>query len=221
MPITAAFFDVDGTCIKSNALEHYLYLSTTDASLINKWKLILRIVIQMPYYILLDRINRSEFNKVFYRNYSYMAVEKLRDLSEKYISQKLVHRLFPEAKDCIEQHKKTGDLVVLVSGSVDFVIAPLAKFLGADNVLCVSLKSNNGYYTGEIIGDSITDEGKAIAIKHIAENLGIDLSQSYAYGDSISDLPMLKCVGNPVAVNPDHNLNKIAIQKGFSIKYWS
>jgi HAD superfamily hydrolase (TIGR01490 family) len=221
LSITAAFFDVDGTLIKGNAIDHYLYLSTKNISLIDRWKLYLRVVIQIPYYMLLDRISRTKFNEVFYRNYCDKSVAHLQDLSQKYFAEKLCDRLFPAAKDCIIQHKKNGKCIVLVSGSLDVIISPLAKFLCADVILTVSLKINNGCYTGEIIGDSITDEGKARAIQNLAEQLDIDLSKSYAYGDSISDLPMLKSVGHPVAVNPDRTLNKIAKQNGFSIKYWS
>src|SRR4051794_19931316 len=75
----------------------------------------------------------------------------------------------------------------------------------------------DGFYTGRPDGPFTYREGKPVAIREVAEREGIDLSESYAYSDSESDLPMLRCVGHPVAVNPDTELERVARQEGWRI----
>ena len=96
----------------------------------------------------------------------------------------------------------------------------MAEFLGVDAILATSLQTQNGYYTGEITGISPTGENKVKAIQSLSLKLGIDLSQSFAYGDSASDLPMLMKVGHPVAVNPDRTLKQFAQRQRWTIEYW-
>jgi len=75
----------------------------------------------------------------------------------------------------------------------------------------------DGVYTGRLAGPLTYREGKAVAIRELAESEGIDLSESYAYSDSESDLPMMRAVGHPVAVNPDRVLERMAREEGWRI----
>jgi phosphoserine phosphatase len=75
----------------------------------------------------------------------------------------------------------------------------------------------DGVYTGRAAGPFTYREGKAEAIRELAAAEGIDLSESYAYSDSESDLPMMRAVGHPVAVNPDHTLQRVAREEGWRI----
>lgn len=147
-------------------------------------------------------------------------MEQLRDRSQIYFQEKLITQFFPAALDCINQHKQQGNLVILVTGSLDFIVSPLAEFLNADAVIATSLHTKNGYYTGEIKETSPIGEEKAKSIHNLSLKLGIDLSNSYAYADSSSDLPMLYIVGNPIVVNPDLTLKRIAKQESWSINFW-
>jgi phosphoserine phosphatase len=82
------------------------------------------------------------------------------------------------------------------------------------------LQSNQGHYTGELLGTSMIGEEKAKAIRRIASDLSLDLQQSYAYGDSAADLPMLNTVAHPVAVNPDARVRRVAQDRGWTIEEW-
>ncbi len=221
MPLIAYFFDVDGTLIKSNAIDHYLFLARQNVSKISQYKVIACLACKSPYYFLLDRINRNLFNHSFYKNYQGMLVEPMKNLSQIYFEEHLHNSIFPSAKDCVYLHQQQGHKIIFVTGSLDFIIAPLASFFGTDVVLATSLKSHNQRYTGDIANLSLTGQEKAEAIKNLSAQLEIDLNKSYAYGDSASDLPMLSSVGNPVVVNPDAFLAKTAKEKGWLINSWS
>ncbi len=221
MSASAAFFDFDGTLTKKNAIEHYLHLISQNLSLINRCFLVVKIFLFIPYYFIIYRINRELFNQVFYRNYRQYSCKEMNDRSQKYFQSKLQHNIFADAKHCIAEHKQQGHLLILVTGSLDFIAKPLADFMGFDAVLATGLKTKQEYYTGEIKGVSLQGEEKATAIKKIAQELDIDLSQSFAYGDSLSDLAMLETVGNSIVVNPSQKLRKIAQQRGWRINTWN
>jgi alcohol-forming fatty acyl-CoA reductase len=215
----AAFFDVDGTLLKSTIVHHYFYLAQQDQPTWKRGLLLARLLSWVPFYLWLDRVSRDAFNHVFYFNYAGLAVEDCRSLGQRYFQQKLRPGLFPAALAQIAFHQSQGHRIVLVTGSVDCVIAPLAEFLGADS-LTAELEVQNGCYTGALRGEPLADQEKARLIRRYAATHQLDLAQSFAYGDSMADLPMLQTVGHPVAVNPSSRLQKVAAQAGWPIKTW-
>ncbi|MEX0665034.1 MAG: HAD family hydrolase [Acidimicrobiia bacterium] len=118
--------------------------------------------------------------------------------------------IFAEALDLIAEHQAEGRKVVIVSSAPEEVVAPLGEYLGVDEVIATRAEVGvDGLYTGEL---SYYGYGphKAEAIHALAAREGIDLAASYAYSDSVTDEPMLRAVGNPVVVNPDRELARIA-----------
>jgi alcohol-forming fatty acyl-CoA reductase len=107
---------------------------------------------------------------------------------------------------------------VLLSGALDFVLEPFNDL--ADDVLTARLEEDNGVYTGRLSGAPVAGEARARMLASFARRRGVDLSRSYAYADSISDLPMLEAVGNPIAVNPDARLRAAAKGRGWQVKNW-
>jgi HAD superfamily hydrolase (TIGR01490 family) len=125
--------------------------------------------------------------------------------------------IFEEAIELIEEHRDAGRLVFIVSSSAEEIVKPLADYLGVPNVIATRAKVDaDGLYTGELEFYAY-GEGKREAILVEAERHDIDLSASYAYSDSATDLPMLEAVGHPHAVNPDKELGKIAEERGWPI----
>ena len=95
---------------------------------------------------------------------------------------------------------------------------PLARHFGASGVIATRAEiDDDGRYTGELAFYAYGDQ-KAEAIEGLASRLGIDLTGSYAYTDSITDLPMLSAVGHPVAVNPDRDLRREAEERGWQVR---
>ncbi|KJF18905.1 MULTISPECIES: HAD-IB family hydrolase [Acidithrix] len=125
--------------------------------------------------------------------------------------------IFKEALDLIEEHKKNGDLVFIVSASPSEIVVPLGERLAVDGVIAtISKVDADGRYTGEMEFYAYGPY-KAEAMQKLAEEYGFSLEESYAYSDSYTDLPMLEAVGNPVVVNPDRVLAKIAKDRSWKI----
>ncbi|MEL6178738.1 MAG: haloacid dehalogenase-like hydrolase, partial [Myxococcota bacterium] len=99
---------------------------------------------------------------------------------------------------------------VLVTGALDVVTAPLARFLGADDFGANRLEIVDGYATGRLVGDLLAGPNKSTWIRSYARQHNLDLDRCWAYADSFSDLPMLSMVGRPCAVNPDFKLRAAA-----------
>src|SRR6266511_2586531 len=125
--------------------------------------------------------------------------------------------IYLEALDLMELHRALGRKVFIVSSSPEEVVRPLAEHLGQVEVIATRAEVVDGKYTGEI-EFYCYGEGKAARIRELADEQGIDRSGSYAYSDSITDLPMLEAVGNPVAVNPDRDLRREAEKRGWQIR---
>ena len=214
----AAIFDVDGTLLASNVVSHYAWLKLRDlpAALRPLWAATL--VGRVPYYWVLDKISRAHFNRAFYKNYRGWKPARARRLGAESFSGYVLKRLYPEAVETLREHKRAGHRVVLLSGALDFILEPFEDL--ADDVLTARLEEENGVYTGELSGTPVAGEARARMLASFARRRNVDLSRSYAYADSISDLPMLEAVGIPVAVNPDARLRAAAKEKGWQIKHW-
>ena len=126
--------------------------------------------------------------------------------------------VFAEALELFEEHHRAGRKVVIVSSSPEEVVKPIGAFLGVDDVISTRARiDENGFYTGELEFYAYGPH-KAEAIHEFAAKHGTDLSESYAYSDSITDVPMLAAVGHPVAVNPDKDLEHEATERGWEVR---
>lgn len=215
-----AFFDVDGTLLNSTIAHCYIWLRTSSLHPILRFFWIIGFIPKVIYYLILDRISRPQFNRVFYRNYHGMDVEAVKTLATDMFNNYLRHRIYPEAISQIEEHREQGDQIVLLTGSLDFIVHPIAEFFGADAVLAPKLVEFGGKFAGELTTEPLIGEQKAIAMKKFSEQTDIPLEICYAYGDSQSDLPMLDAVGYPVAVNPSKGLRKHALKADWEIHEW-
>ena len=124
--------------------------------------------------------------------------------------------VYAEAVDLIELHRAAGHDVVIVSSSGAEVVGPIGKLLGVDHVIATQMEVVDGRYTGTIAYYAY-GPNKAAAITDLAAQRGYDLVGSFAYSDSITDLPMLELVGHPNVVNPDRALRKIAVERHWPI----
>jgi HAD superfamily hydrolase (TIGR01490 family) len=126
--------------------------------------------------------------------------------------------VYAEALAVIEEHRGEGRRVVVVSASPEEIVRPLCRYLGIDDIIATrAAVDDEGRYTGELELYAY-GPGKAEAIIEMAEREGIDLDASYAYSDSITDMPMLEVVGHPVVVNPDSELAKKAAEMGWEVR---
>jgi HAD superfamily hydrolase (TIGR01490 family) len=217
--VEAAFFDLDKTVISKSsslALTRPMY----RAGLVSRSALLKGAYAQLVYLLLgadekkMDKVKDSML--ALTRGWDRGQVEEivreaLAGLIDPYI--------YLEALDLMELHRALGRKVFIVSSSAEEVVRPLAERLGQFNVIATRAKTEDGKYTGEL-EFYCYGPNKATAIKEVAEREGIDLTGSYAYSDSITDLPMLEAVGHPVAVNPDRDLRREAEKHGWQIRYF-
>jgi HAD superfamily hydrolase (TIGR01490 family) len=143
-------------------------------------------------------------------------VETVRRIVAETLDEIVDPAVYEEAVDLIEEHKDAGRDVIIISSSGTEVVEPIGERLGVDRAIGTQVEIVDGRYTGEILFYAY-GEGKADAMRALAEENGYDLTDCYAYTDSMTDLPMLEVVGHPVCVNPDAPLRAIALERGWPI----
>ena len=213
----AAFFDLDKTVIARASMVAFgrpLY----RGGLINRRTVLRALYGQLVYLHLgaseqkLERIRESVLRLT--RGWEQTRVAEIVDEALEQIVDPII---YAEAADLIDLHRAAGRTVVLVSASPAEIVVPLGRYLGADATIASRARVDEaGRYTGTMEFYAY-GEFKAEAMKALAEREGIDLSESYAYSDSYTDLPMLEAVGHPVAVNPDRVLARYAREHGYEI----
>jgi HAD superfamily hydrolase (TIGR01490 family) len=200
---SCAFFDVDGTLIRIKSM-----FSFSDF-------LVRQLAIEAQPHVILYRQTlqamfaagapREELNAFYYTLFKGLSVELISQLGRRWYQEYCPKEVFFEAMlDVVREHQAMGQRIVLVSGSFEAVLRPLAEELGITDLICAPLEVRpNGCYSGNLTGPSTIGEGKAQGIRAFAEQHQVDLSHCFAYGDDISDFPMLDQVGTAVVVNPD------------------
>jgi HAD superfamily hydrolase (TIGR01490 family) len=124
--------------------------------------------------------------------------------------------VYGEPLGLVERHRERGEPAYIVSAALQEVVDVLAADLGFDGALGTLCEIEDGVYTGRGIR-SLHGENKAAAVRELASAEGLDLGASTAYSDSHTDLPFLEAVGNPVAVNPDRELRRVASARGWPV----
>lgn len=141
-------------------------------------------------------------------------------LAEEFCREQLCPRVSPAALKQIDEHRRAGHLIILMTGSIDFLVDPIASALRVDRWYAGSLEQMDGIYTGHLASPLPYGEGKRRLIDRLAQDLTLDLSLCYAYGDSPGDLEVLRTVGYPMVVNPIRGMARIARQHNWPVRRW-
>ena len=130
----------------------------------------------------------------------------------------ILPRIYPQMLAEVHRHQDDGRATFIVSAAGNDLVRMLAAVLGMEGGIGTRWAvGDDGVYTGEMDGPFVYGEGKVEAMRRFAEKHDIDLTESYAYSDSASDLPMLRAVGHPVVVNPDNALLEVARAEGWAV----
>ena len=130
----------------------------------------------------------------------------------------ILPRVYPQMLEEINAHADAGRRSFIVSAAGNGIVSTLAGVLGMEGGIGTSYEvDGEGAFTGRLDGPFVYGEGKVEAMRAFAAEHGIDLGASYAYSDSTSDLPMMRAVGHPVAVNPDPALSEVARREGWPV----
>jgi fatty acyl-CoA reductase len=211
-----AAFDLENTLIASNVVASYAWLATRRLPPDDRLRFILRSLREGPGWLAQDRADRSDFLRSFYTNYDKAPVDQIAEDSAEMFSDLVLAKAFPAAIRRVREHRRLGHRTVLITGALDFIVAPLAPLF--DDIVAASLAVRDGAYTRELTTVPPTGESRAQALMDYAAEHGADLRESVAYADSTSDLPMLDIVGFPVAVNPEVRLAALARKRGWLVE---
>jgi len=212
----AAFFDLDKTIIATStsaALTGPLYrgglVSRSD---------VLKSAASHIQYILgnADAEATEKLRKQLSETATGWEVSKVREIVNEAVTSHIDPHVYQEAVDLIADHHELGHDVVIISASATELVEPIAKLLGADHYVGTVLTIEDGKYTGDIEFYAY-GEFKAEAMRELAEIYDYSLADSYAYTDSITDVPMLETVGHGTVVNPDRELRQLATECGWDM----
>ncbi|HUI02953.1 MAG TPA: HAD-IB family hydrolase [Acidimicrobiales bacterium] len=214
-----AAFDLENTLVASNVVESYAWLATRHLPVADRVTLTARILREAPALLALDRRDRGDFLRSFYRRYEGAPAARLRHDAMEMFHRLLLAKSFPAGMARVRAHKALGHRTVLITGALDFVVEPLRPLF--DEVVCARLGEDaQGRLTGRLEQLPPTGEARALVLAAYAQAEGLDLGESVAYADSTSDLPLLECVGFPVAVNPEARLAALARRRGWHVEHW-
>lgn len=218
-----AAFDLEHTILSSNVVTSYAWLATRRLPRTEKARFAARLLADAPGLLRMDRRDRSDFLRSFYRRYTDAPVDQLATDAIEHFNQLLMANAYPAALRRVREHRRLGHRTVLITGAMDFVVAPLTPLF--DDVVCTRMATKTDpegtvRYTGRLTDVPPTGESRAQALYDYADANGFDVAEAVAYADATSDLSMLEAVGFPVAVNPEARLATLARKRGWLVETW-
>lgn len=124
-------------------------------------------------------------------------------------------------REAVGRHRAAGEVVAIVTGATRYTAMPLARRLGISHIVATELETDErGFFTGRAVMPLCLGEGKLRRAEKLAQELGFVLEESAFYSDSVSDVPLLERVAEPVVVNPDPRLERVAKKRGWRIERW-
>ncbi|UWZ36970.1 HAD-IB family hydrolase [Dactylosporangium roseum] len=211
---SAAFFDLDKTVIAKSSALAFGRPFYRDG-LISR-----RDVIKGAYAQLIFRVGGGSDEQSMTKTRDYLAAlvkgwraEQVRQIVRETLDELINPYVYAEAAALIAEHRAAGRDVVLVSTSGDEMVRPIGELLGISDIIATRMNvGEDGCYTGEI-DFYAAGPNKVVAVKELAATRDYDLSESFAYSDSVTDAGLLSLVGHPTAVNPDRGLRRIAVER--------
>lgn len=213
--LVAAVFDVDRTLVPVTTTERIFI-----RYLLRKGVLGPRAVARTIFFIGRQFPSTSPFETIR-RQRAYLhgqPYEKMKRLAERCFRSDIQPRLSKAGLEALQQHKKQGHAVILLSGSLDFLLEPLKRYVEADHLIAARMEVFEGKLTGRIVGDYPYGDYKAALMEHFAQEHGLDFSRSFAYADHHTDHTVLRLFGNPVVVNPKAKMQEISRREGWNVR---
>jgi HAD superfamily hydrolase (TIGR01490 family) len=216
VPRAAAFFDLDKTLIEGSSAIHF-GRAAYRRGLVSKRQLAKDLWANVKFR--LRGSTDEETDALRQRILDSIAGHRVVDLARlgPEMLAGILPRAYPEMLETAWRHQDAGVPAYIVTAASQELADTMASVFQFDGGIGMRSEIRDGVYTGRPAGPFTYREGKAEAIREVAEREGFDLSESFAYSDSESDLPMLRTVGHPVAVNPDAALMRVARQEGWRL----
>lgn len=208
-----AFVDIDGTLIRGQTQLHFLFflfwekeISFIDVARVISW--------YFGYRVLGKSINENLAGKIYKKIVGGKSVGDINNITAHYFS-RVEKYMFPGAPSLLQELRKENYSIFFLTSTLRPIADKFNEFFGADGAYCTELEIKDGYYTGEIKGKIMQGSRKAKKLSDIIEEK--DPEVVAVFSDHISDLPVFRFATRPVAVNPDHKLNKFAKKERWEI----
>lgn len=212
----AAFFDVDNTVLPGEASEVRFFRWLWRRGVVG-WPEVRASLSWLMRHLPAISLHPLRERKLYLAG---KPAQVIQPLGEEFCREQLCPRVSPAAMRTIEEHRNAGHTIVLLTGSLDFLIDPIAMALQVERCFAASLEQIDGVYTGRVAPPLPYGEGKRQLIEQLAQDLSLDLSLCYAYGDSPGDLDLLRAVGHPTVVNPIRGMAHMAKRQKWPVQRW-
>lgn len=213
----AAFYDLEGTLVSTNLVHTLGFYARNQPGLFRSFKKSAATLFSLPVFAITDQYSRKVFNDLYFKRYKGESEDRLRFFAQELFETVLRPAVFPGTYELIGKSRSLGLRQVVVTGALDVSVKPLMEHLGITEYVANRLEFVSGVATGRLLPPVMAAATKASWIRTFAEREGLSLGDSYAYSDSISDLPMLSVVGHPAAINPDMRLRQTALHHDWPI----
>lgn len=214
-PVVGAFFDFDKTLLETESAKlglKYLW----DRRLLSM-RFLVKVLVANIFYQ--RHLVSDEFvAKIILKLYRGRRLQEFAEGAPQFYQDSLKPMLAPNILAKVREHQREGRLLILISGSVRYMLNAVVADIGFDHLLCTDLEvGDDGLLTGRALGPLCIDRTKRTLAIQLAEAHNIDLLNSYAYGNHQSDIPLLELVGNPFVVEPTRPLRKVATQRNWPV----
>jgi HAD superfamily hydrolase (TIGR01490 family) len=216
-----AFYDLDGTLAGLNLLHATAFFMANLGEWSGRAGYLARLLLSLPALYMAEREDRRLLNMKLFEAYKGVSHDRLWELGEEYCDRVLMRHLYPRAIEMLEANRAVGIEPVLVTGSPDFLVAPLASRLDIHHFAANRLVYSRGLATGRMLEPVMAGSEKSAWCEDFAAQRRVDLAGCWGYADSYYDLPFLCALGHPVAVNPDRRLFAAAHNRKWPIVRFS
>jgi len=215
-----AFYDLDGTLVDLNLVHATLFMLANLGEWKNRVSYLLSFAARAPRLLRAEQRDRRLLNTVMFEAFRGVSEDRLLALGAEYCERVLTTHLYPHAVAMLHANRAAGMEPVIVTGSPDFVVAPLAHELGVEHYAANRFVYRSGKATGRLVDPVMASDKKAEWCSDFAASRGIDLRDCWGYADSHYDLAFLAALGHPVCVNPDRKLKAAAQSRQWPIVYF-
>lgn len=212
----AAFFDFDNTLLPGQASELRFFRFLWRRGLVG-WRDVYGSLFWLARHLTDASLQPLRERKLYLRG---KRADDIEPLADEFCRDVLCPGLSSDGLAKMDEHRRAGHHIILVTGSLDFLLAPLAQWLGIDQVLAAKPERLDGRYTGNLIPPLPYGEGKRLLITQLALHSELDLATCYAYGDSPGDVEILRLVGHPLVINPIRGMRGIARRHQWPVVRW-